>query len=231
MPVNLYLSALESPRNALVSSALNPIPVKLRDLINKDNLAVFLYIVDGFGNYDSRSGSTSYTISASIGLPGQAPIWLRNTWTPITNGWSGNLQTDAAGFDSLFATTGMNPIVPTLEIKAFNLQGVPSTLLQMPVNIYNDQIGGTSPTPDVLVNAIRGSYNLTSGADSGTVTGLALSSTPVSVLLHPIRKPAGGFNLFATPISGTLTTDGFQFTLSGAPDLSTYWLDYVITFT
>lgn len=231
MPVNLYVSAAESPRNALVSSALNPIPIKLRDLINKDTLPVYLFIVDGFGNYDPRSGSTDCTIAASIGLPGQAPIWLRTAWTPITNGWSGNLQTDAAGFDSLFTATGMNPIVPTLEIKAFNLQGVPSTLLQMPVNIYNDQIGGTSPTPDVLVNAIRGSFNLTSGADSGTVTGLALSSTPVSVLLHPIRKPAGGFNLFAAPVSGTLTTDGFQFTLSAAPDLSTYWLDYVITFT
>lgn len=230
MAWNIYLSAAESPKSANVISQLNPVPIKFRDLVYGDNLQAFIYWVDGLGNFDSRSGSSTYTLKTSIGLPGQTPIWLNATWTLIANGWQGAIQTDAAGFAAQFLATGMNPINLVLEVKAFNLQGAPTALAQIAIKLYNDQIAGT-PNPDVLVNAQRGSFQLTQGQDTYTITGLGLTSAPVAVLLHPIRKPANGLNIFATPVNGTLTTDGFTFTLDGQPDGPGYWLDYVITFS
>ena len=229
--MNLYLSAAESPRSALVASQLNPVPIKLRDLFYGDNVSANIYIADGLGGFDARSGDPNYSISAAIGTPGSVPIWLDSTWTQIANGWSGAIQTDAAGFGTQFSLTGMNPIELILEVKIKNIQGAISTLAQIPALIYNDEIGGSTPNPDVLVNAVRGSFNLVQGADSGTITGLGLVTAPVQVLLHPIRKPVGGLNLYATPVNGTLTQDGFSFTLTGQPDGTGYWLDYVICFS
>jgi hypothetical protein len=228
--LNLYLSTAESPRNANVVSQLNPVPIKMRDLVYQDNLPVNIYVADGSGNYDDRSGNAAYTIETSIGIPGTTPIWLSQNWTLITNGWFGSIQTTAAAFLTQFVATGMNPINLVLEVKLINAQGAATTIAQLPVNVYNDQFAIT-PNPDVLVNAIRGSYNLISGADSGTVTGLGLVTTPVQVLFHPIRKPANGLNIFPTPVNGTLTTDGFSFSLDGIPDSNGYWLDYIITFS
>jgi hypothetical protein len=221
---------LESPRNACVSSQLNPVPIKFRDLAYQDNFAVNLYVVDGFGNFDPRSGDPNTTVKVALGLPGQTPIWLNTTWTPIANGWQGAIQTTNTAFGALFTSTGMNPIQVTLEVKLTNLQGAVSTVGQFTVNIFNDQIAGT-PNPDVLMNSILGSFQLSQGVDTYTITGLGLVTAPLNLLLHPIRKPSSGLNIVAVPINGTLTQDGFSFTLSGQPDSNNYWLDYVITFS
>lgn len=235
MAWNIFLSALESPKSANVASVLNPVPLKFRDLVYGDNVGgVFIYIVDGFGNLDARSGSGNYTLKTSIGLAGQSPISQSSAWTLALTatgaGWQGSIETDQAGFTSLFSSTGMNPLELVFEVKIYNPQNQATTLAQIPISLFNAEVSGTTPNPDVLVNAIRGTFNLVQGADSGTVSGLALVSSPTAVLLHPIRKPANGLNIFASPVNGSLTQDGFLFTLDGQPDSGGYWLDYVITF-
>lgn len=229
MPLNIYLSSAESPKGANVISQLNPVSISFKDLIYGDTLPSQIFLVDGNGNYDPRSGS-SLSVSTLIGTPGQTPIWQNNSWSAITNGWSGNIITTAPAFLALFLSTGMNPLTSTLEVKLTDTIGTVATIAQLKIKIYNDQTF-TPITTDVLMTAIRGSYNLIQGADSGTVTGLGLSSLPTQVLPFPIRKPSGGINIFPNIVNGSLTTDGFSFTLDAAPDSALYWLDYLITFS
>lgn len=81
--------------------------------------------------------------------------------------------------------------------------------------------GGTA------TNVISGSAAISNGASMGSVTGLDLDDTPTEVVLT-VRKPDDGLTLFATVIAGTLTTDGFDYELSGNTDSANYYLDYVI---
>ena len=74
-----------------------------------------------------------------------------------------------------------------------------------------------------------GTHALAIGATSGTVSGLGLPSGSYDVF-PTIRKPEGGFNLFAT-IVGTPTSDGFDFELNGSPDVAGYVLEYLIGIT
>lgn len=65
-------------------------------------------------------------------------------------------------------------------------------------------------------------------SDSGSVT-LGLSATPRRVFPF-VQKPAGGLNLFASIVDGTLSATGFTFNLSGLTDSANYKLDYILIF-
>lgn len=79
------------------------------------------------------------------------------------------------------------------------------------------------------ITSFSGTMALTNGATSGSVVyGTALSYTPTAANLT-VTKPAGGFDIFATIVAGTLSATGFDFTLSAAPDTSTYVLNYIVT--
>jgi Major tropism determinant N-terminal domain len=73
----------------------------------------------------------------------------------------------------------------------------------------------------------RGTQAISSGADTVTVTGLALPSAPAQVLVT-VRKITGGLNLFATVRSDSITAGGFTVDLSAATDATTYQLDYLV---
>ena len=77
------------------------------------------------------------------------------------------------------------------------------------------------------VQKIRGTQAIASGADSVTVSGLGLPSTPAQVLVT-VRKLTGGANLFATVRGDSITTGGFTTDLSGATDAATYHIDYLV---
>jgi hypothetical protein len=78
-----------------------------------------------------------------------------------------------------------------------------------------------------FVQKLRGTQAITAGADSVTVSGLALASAPAQVLVT-VRKATGGLNLFATVRGDSLTTAGFTADLSAATDAGTYALDYLV---
>jgi len=93
-------------------------------------------------------------------------------------------------------------------------------------------VGGITNSNWVLevtpaVSPVSGSWPLGNGDDSGSVTGLGLGFTPSRVILS-ISRPSGGLMIFANDNSGTLTTDGFDFELSGMTDSTDYVLNYVI---
>jgi hypothetical protein len=86
-------------------------------------------------------------------------------------------------------------------------------------------VGGGSAAG--YVQKLRGTVAIASGADSVTVSGLALASTPGQVLVT-VRKATGGLNLFATVRGDSITTGGFVADLSAATDAATYQLDYLV---
>jgi hypothetical protein len=85
-------------------------------------------------------------------------------------------------------------------------------------------VGGGSSVG--YVQKFRGTQAIASGADSVTVSGLALPAAPGQVLVT-VRKLTGGMNLFATVRSDSITTGGFTADLSGITDAATYQLDYL----
>ena len=78
-----------------------------------------------------------------------------------------------------------------------------------------------------FVQKLRGSQAIAPGADSVTVSGLALISVPAQVLVT-VRKQTGGLNLFATVRDDTITTGGFTADLSAATDSANYKLDFLV---
>jgi hypothetical protein len=71
----------------------------------------------------------------------------------------------------------------------------------------------------------RGSYSIPNGADSLTLTGLALPFEPTAVKASVHKLTAGGLNLTAWTF-GVPTSDGFSVELSGATDAVGYVLDW-----
>jgi hypothetical protein len=72
-----------------------------------------------------------------------------------------------------------------------------------------------------------GSVALVSGQDYIVVTGLALASTPDSVVVSVSKPTSGNYNIFATVVEDTITTDGFRVELSATPDNGNYKLKYI----
>ena len=79
----------------------------------------------------------------------------------------------------------------------------------------------------VVPYKLNGSIALANGVDEGTVTGLNLPFVPSQVLLT-VMKPEEGYNIFATVIAGSVTTDGFLYELSGETDSTGYTLNYLL---
>lgn len=194
-----------------------------------DSLTTNLYVVDGLGGFDTVSGQVGSGVITSLGLPGVAPIWTNSNWTRITNGWNGTIVANDTQFAALFTSLGTNPISLELDVRITDAAGNPVTYANPIISLYNSGIVGLVTVPSPIGPSRDGLYAIPAGVDSGTVTGLALPLTPRRV--YPsVRKPAGGFTMFANSVSGTLTTDGFQFNLSGQTDSTGYFLEYLILF-
>jgi len=86
-------------------------------------------------------------------------------------------------------------------------------------------VGGGSGS---VISSYSSSYALGSGVSSGTVSYASFGSTPASVVLT-VRAPAGGLNLFASVVAGSVTATSFDFVLSADTDAATYMLDYSIS--
>lgn len=229
MSLNIYISTKDSPVGSIVISKVNPTPTPFRSLVLGNTLDTNIYLVDGVGGFNAISGDAAYSVAVGIGMPGDGAAWLNTTWTPITNGWNGNLATTAAAIGALFTSLGLNPIEPTLEIRVTDAQSRIVSETLTPIKIFRRVID-----PENLVNPPSpsnsdGEYAIPNLADSGSVTGLNLAAVPRRVLAT-VRKPAGGETLFASIVAGTISTAGFSFTLSGVTDDTTYKLDYLLIF-
>jgi len=73
----------------------------------------------------------------------------------------------------------------------------------------------------------EGTLDLANGVESGSVTGLGLAFVPTHIQLT-ISMPSYGIHIFACPVKGTYTTDGFDFQLSFPTDGINYRLHYTL---
>ena len=74
MALNLYLNtAASDPANAVVRSEVALEPQTMPTLVYCDQVQVNLYLADGTGSFDSRSGAGGYSIRVGIGPTNAAP--------------------------------------------------------------------------------------------------------------------------------------------------------------
>ena len=74
MALNLYLNtAASDPANAVVRSEVALEPQTMPTLVYCDQVQVNLYLADGTGSFDSRSGAAGYSIRVGIGPTNAAP--------------------------------------------------------------------------------------------------------------------------------------------------------------
>ena len=83
------------------------------------------------------------------------------------------------------------------------------------------------PEPGPAVE-ISGSLPIPNGVSHVMVTGLALPSVPMRVFVSVRKGTTVEFTIFASPITDTFTTEGFEAELSGLTDTDNYTLDYKI---
>lgn len=120
-----------------------------------------------------------------------------------------------------------------LELKAYDGADV-IAVYRIPIRCFNlvDDDGIAAPT--LPEDTVSGVANIGNGTDVVAVTGLGLSTPPVTVLCT-VAKPdndsaSDSYNLFATVLTSSITTDGFTAHLSGNTDSADYDLHYLLIF-
>lgn len=114
--MNLYVYAdPASPAASLYTNVDAEVPTQFPELVVGDTIHANLYLIDGEGGYDSRSGSAAYTLSVSIGDPTETISGGTFTITHSTNttgnlAWnitSDGLQTALNALPSVIADGGL----------------------------------------------------------------------------------------------------------------------------
>lgn len=155
--------------------------------------------------------------------------WLNSSWTRFAGppaGWSGTISPNGLKVFQMF--NGKSLITPTLEIRVTDAAGNPRSYASLPFKLLQTLIptGALSTTPEVSQDGV---FAIPNGTDVVNVTGLALSLVPRRVYPFVI-KPAGGLNIFASLVDGSVDTDGFDVDLSGMTDNANYKLGYILLY-
>lgn len=106
-------------------------------------------------------------------------------------------------------------------------------LSQLESGVSQATVTETAPVESIQVDggnnlSATGTMSLGSGVDSGEVNNLVLGFTPGLALLT-IIKPAGGENLYASVVDGSLSSAGFRFEIGpGETDSDGYKLHYLL---
>lgn len=225
--LELYISEALDCSKSRVFNVTNPVPTPMSELVINDLLETNLFLVDGQGGYSALSGADGVTVKVGIGdLTTTEPVWLSQIWNQIDNGWTGAVSLQSTPLIALL--NGRNFFTASFRIKIVDADNHEQTFALLPFKFWGIGIA-SSTTPDVPTDATSGSIAIGNAADTVTVTGLNLSQVPRHVF-PVVRKPSGGFNLFATVVQSSITTDGFQVALSAATDSTSYVLEYLLIF-
>ena len=185
------------------------------------------------------------------------PVWLSTvngvtSWvvgqypTTSTAGYLVMKSTDGLNY-AVALTTSLAGVTSTLISTAPNSQsvtGLESMVLESSdgkhyrvslititsgteILIGQDPIDSQVNSPITPVYSLTGSVSISSGVNSGVVTGLALPFVPIMIFLT-VEKPVDAFNIFATVTQGSITANGFSYDLSGDTDSTDYKLNYLL---
>lgn len=144
---NLFINvAAQSPETAFVVSEAYPLQLpEVLELVYGDQLVLNIYLVDGIGDYDSISGLTGYTLKVGVGAPGGTVAAFQDSWTQITSGWTGTLDLNTAGIQTLLNSAVS--VSSYLEVEITDSLGKVRTYGQAKVTLRNQAISGASSVP------------------------------------------------------------------------------------
>lgn len=95
------------------------------------------------------------------------------------------------------------------------------------MSYQSEHTGAVIDSMILALSAGRGIANISNGVVGGSVTGLALPFTPSQVLVT-VMIPDEGSLIYAIVVTSSITTDGFDYYLSGETDSADYKLSYLI---
>lgn len=226
MAVNIFICETLDPSKAVVASRLTPVPVPLREFVYGETFAANLYLVDGSQAFASASGAAGSTVKVSIGIPGSDPAWQNSSWTAIANGWTGRISPNNAALAALF--TNGRYVELFFEVEITDASAYKTKPACVPCRLLK-RVTTTSGDTDPMEDTMNGEFAIPLGAEVVTVTGLALPAVPVRVICT-VAKPDDGYNIWATPVESSYSTDGFIAHLNGVTDTTGYVLNYILIF-
>ena len=105
----------------------------------------------------------------------------------------------------------------------------PAFTLPQPTPTSSLSSVGTST--EALLNEMRaGVVDITSGAKTGSVTGLALTGvpSPAAIFMQLVKPTAGGYNIGITVVEDSITVDGWDFELTGSTNVAGFKAAYLL---
>ena len=142
--VNLAASNLST---ALVKNETSNVPVRMPDLVLADTFTLEIYLTDGAGSFAEESGTSGNSIKVGIGIPGQPAVALQDTFSEITDGWSGEVDLATVPFSNLL--DGAQSIAGYFEVELTTAEGR-RTVAQVPVTLRNEIVAEDALAPEVL---------------------------------------------------------------------------------
>jgi hypothetical protein len=146
--IRLFInSRAQSPAAALVNSPTKLQPVTFPSIVAGNKIKYRVFVVDGFGGFETYSGDNTYTLKMSLGnvLSGTTLV-SQNTWARedetiegiATSGWGAILDCSVAGVTGYVA--GLLDREAHWEFQLTNATPEIFTLIQAPVVIHNKLI-------------------------------------------------------------------------------------------
>lgn len=166
-------------------------------------------------------------------------LFSATSFTEVVDGddtyYEAELDLNTTPLNDLFGSKGTVTVQVDVEIQdAGNTRRL---TLRFPVTIGKQAYANeSSPTPaepsypaaSSLVVKNVDAVDIPNGADTLSITGLALASAPAQILLT-LRKPsAGAANIVPTWVDGSESTAGFDVELNAPTPTAGYKLDYLI---
>lgn len=198
----LYINAnAQSPAAALLSASTESAPSVAPEFVFGDRLSIDMYLVDGQGSFDERSGDPANSIRVALGPIGGPLVAYQPSWSAIDNGFRGELDLNTDEADDLL---GDEESVQTwFEIEIIEPGPNPQTLVHQVVELRRELIPNTpniptpiasyTPTSDLNKNFVQNRFGITgltgggstnldgivtlSAVDTGTMVAIVIGGT------------------------------------------------------
>lgn len=154
----------------------------------------------------------------------RAEEWLMK----VEAGLNVTYPTDPVGRDGITAVTDSNPLFQAVRFGSVGNIHQSDLVIDVP-GFVDDSDTDVPPVSAVDTSNISGEFAIPEGVEEVEVTGLEMPSVPSQIVVS-VRKPEGGFNVFASVIKDTPTKTGFRVALSGVTDSDEYVLVYIALF-
>ena len=156
-------------------------------------------------------------------------LFFADDFTEVVEGndtyYGADLDTNTIELNNLLNSKDRANIIVDIEVQ--DATNAERTTFQFEA-VAKKQVYGNESAPSSAIpsSSVSATVSLSASTASGSITDLGLGYTPSQVLLT-VSKPAGGANIWATAVDGSLSSDGCDFDLSAAPPTADYKLNAI----